>query len=134
MNGRIWLLLSAAFLAALVIIGMVNAAGASLPTGSSSAALPLASGSAGSAAQKGAAPSKDDPFGIANFNCADISRYGVDKQLNMRAAAILQRCGYGPKSQNGALSLASLVTAPLYGGTDINLITGSETFPNITQS
>ena len=45
MNRRIWLLLSTAFLAALVIIGMVNAASASLPAGIPSQSAGSSSGS-----------------------------------------------------------------------------------------
>jgi len=147
MNRRTWLLLSTAFLAALAIaglLGMVNAANAALPT-VSNAALPAAAGSSGSSGQNVAAPSKDDPFGIASFNCADISRYGVDRQMNLRAAAILQKCGYAPKSSDtgsssgnsgnsGVPPVVKQLTSPLLGGTDIDLISGTETPPNIVQS
>src|SRR5437764_14903225 len=101
MNRRIWLLLSTAFLAALVIIGMVNAASASLPASSAGSGSSVASLS-GSSSQNASAASKDDPFGIANFNCADVSRLGVDKQTNVRAAAILQKCGYSPKTSSSS--------------------------------
>ncbi len=144
MNRRIWLLLSTAFLAALVIIGMANAASASLPAGPSagpSAGLPASADTQGKGVQA-QAPSKDDPFGIANFNCADISKYHVDRQLNLRAAAILQKCGMAPKSldkgtgsgSSGVPGVVKQLTSPLLGGTDINLVTGTETSPNIVQS
>ena len=147
MNRRIWLLLSTAFLAALVIIGMANAASASLPAGAgTSAAVPAganAQGQGQGAQRAQSAPSKDDPLGIASFNCADIPRYNVDKQLNARAAAILQKCGYAPKSSDtgsgagsnsGVPPVVKQLTSPLLGGTDIDLITGTETSPNVVQS
>ncbi len=91
MNRRIWLLFSTAFLAALVIIGMANAASASLPTSPASAASGL-----GSPASQNA-QSKDDPF-VTNFNCADIPTYHMDQQMNIRASLIMQKCGFAGSS------------------------------------
>src|SRR5258708_7341678 len=145
MNRRIWLLASTAFLAALVIIGMVNAASASLPAGSAGSGSSVASLSGSSsqnvnAASNAPAPSKNDPFGIANFNCADVSRLGVDKQTNVRAAAILQKCGYSPKSSDspsiktGIRAIDTLVNPLLLGGTDSDVILPDGSSPHITQS
>ncbi len=122
-------------LAAFAIFGIATAASASVPSG------PPASTSQGAVTQ-----SQDYPFGIANFNCADIQRYNVDKQLNIRAAAIMQKCGHGPeKSENkaaansrGSTGIAALdqLTGPLsyYGGTDVNVILPDGTYPKVTQS
>jgi len=74
------------------------------------------------------------------FDCATIHDLGIDKQENFRAGAIMIACGEsegGSPSSFGAFSrlLYNTVTAPLtFGGTDVDLITGTETFPHITQS
>src|ERR1700682_4237079 len=92
MNRRIWLLASTVFLAALVIIGMVNAASPPPPAAPTSAAPAAVSGDAGN--QNGL---QNDPY-VVNFNCADIQAYHIDKQTNLRAAAILQKCGAANKT------------------------------------
>jgi len=59
---------------------------------------------------------------------------------NLRAGAIMIACGEakgGKPSANAAFSqfVKSLLPAPLvFGGTDVDLVTGTETSPNITQS
>src|SRR2546428_12209200 len=79
----------------------------------------------------------NDPLVPAGFDCSQIRALGIDRQENMRAGAIMIACG---EAQGGAASTFSeliqqLLPAPLaYGGTDVNLITGTETSPDITQS
>jgi hypothetical protein len=73
------------------------------------------------------------------FDCATIHENGIDKQENFRAGAIMIACGEaqgGSASSYGAFSqLLDRVTAPLaYGGADVDLITGADTFPHVTQS
>ena len=73
------------------------------------------------------------------FDCARIKDLGIDKQENMRAGAIMIHCGEaegGAASPSDAFSqlVRELLPEPLYGAGDINLITGTETFPNVTQS
>src|SRR6266487_1309728 len=81
-----------------------------------------------------------DPLVPAGFDCSRIHELGIDKQENMRAGAIMIACGQtqgGSASPAGAFSqfVQKLLPAPLaYGTTDVNLITGTETYPNITQS
>jgi len=80
-----------------------------------------------------------DPLVPAMFDCSKIRELGIDKQENMRAGAIMIYCG---EAQGGAPSASSALfevtknaLAPLaYGAGDVNLITGTETSPNITQS
>ena len=80
-----------------------------------------------------------DPLVPNGFDCSQIRALGIDRQENMRAGAIMIACG---ESQGGAASTFSELIQQLqrtlapaaYGGTDVNLITGTETFPNITQS
>src|SRR6202022_4009084 len=85
-----------------------------------------------------------DPLVPDNFDCSKIHELGIDRQENMRAGAIMIACGeeQGGQAQRPAASpfealspLTKKLLAPLaYGSTDKDLITGTETFPNITQS
>src|SRR5437870_7594030 len=81
-----------------------------------------------------------DPLVPAGFDCSRIHELGIDKQENMRAGAIMIFCGQaqgGAASSFGGFSqfIQKLLPAPLaYRTTDVDLITGTETYPNITQS
>src|SRR5215469_9452730 len=83
-----------------------------------------------------------DPLVPVGFDCSRIEELGINKQENMRAGAIMIACGAteggSVASANGFFQRVGLafkkLFAPLYGGTDVNLITGTETPPNITQS
>ncbi|MEP7224760.1 MAG: hypothetical protein ABI783_07375, partial [Actinomycetota bacterium] len=69
--------------------------------------------------------------------CASIERLNLEKQMNAHAAEILAACGRGSASQLASTSFSSLsLLAPaVYGGTDVNEITGGEgTYPRVTQS
>ncbi len=82
-----------------------------------------------------------DPLVPAMFDCSKIRQLGIDRQENMRAQAIMIHCGEaqggGTDSSSGAFSkfIQDLLPAPLvYGTTDVDLITGTETYPHVTQS
>ena len=80
-----------------------------------------------------------DPLVPAGFDCAKIHELGIDKQENLRAGAIMIACGEaegGSASSGRAFSqlVQELLQPSAYGTTDIDLITGTETFPNVTQS
>ena len=80
-----------------------------------------------------------DPLVPADFDCSRIDELGIDKQENLRAGAIMIACGEaegGAASPLGAFfqAIKKLVGPLAYGTTDVNLITGTETSPNITQS
>src|SRR5436309_3618961 len=81
-----------------------------------------------------------DPLFPAMFDCSKIHELGIDRQENLRAGAIMIHCGQfkGRKSSSHGKAFSKLVQkliAPLaYGGTDVDLITGTESFPNVTQS
>ncbi|PYK62769.1 MAG: hypothetical protein DME50_18720, partial [Verrucomicrobia bacterium] len=82
-----------------------------------------------------------DPLVPAAFDCSKIHELGIDRQENLRAGAIMIFCGLseGGKAVSGGKQhfskLVKSLTAPLaYGSTDVDLITGTETFPNVTQS
>src|SRR6266568_81184 len=80
-----------------------------------------------------------NPLVPNGFDCSKIHELGIDKQENMRAGAIMIACG---QAQGGSASVFETVSqaiqqtlAPLaYGAADVDLITGAESFPNITQS
>src|SRR5437667_10035674 len=80
-----------------------------------------------------------DPLVPAMFDCSKIHELGIDKQENMRAGAIMIYCG---EAQGGAPSpahsfsqLVQTLLSPLaFGTNDVDLVTGAEISPNITQS
>jgi hypothetical protein len=83
------------------------------------------------------------PLIPAMFDCSKIQQLGIDKMENLRAGAIMIFCGQakgGSEPGEGGAStafskLVKNLTAPLvYGSTDVDLVTGTETSPNITQS
>src|SRR5438128_12501125 len=80
-----------------------------------------------------------DPLVPNGFDCSKIHELGIDKQENFRAGAIMIACG---QAQGGSASVFETVSqaiqktlAPLaYGAADVDLITGAESSPHITQS
>src|SRR5437667_8511906 len=84
-------------------------------------------------------PNSIDPLVPAGFDCAKIRELGINKQENLRAGAIMIACGEaegGSASPGGAFSqiVQELLQPSAYGTTDVDLITGVESNPNITQS
>src|SRR5947208_7018820 len=83
-----------------------------------------------------------DPLVPVGFDCSTIHEKGIDKQENFRAGAIMIACGEAlGGSPPGTSTLGPLgqfiqkLLAPLaYGAADVNVITGTETYPNVTQS
>src|SRR5437773_11383497 len=92
------------------------------------------------AQQSNVTTTSTDPLVPPGFDCSRIKELGIDKQENMRAQAIMIFCGRaegGTASPSGTFSqfVQQLLPGPLaYGGADVNVITGTETFPNVTQS
>src|SRR5438034_4247114 len=86
--------------------------------------------------------SSSDPLVPVGFDCSKIHEKGIDKQENFRAGAIMIACGEVSGAATSATStlgpighfIKSLLMPLAYGATDKNLITGTETFPNVTQS
>jgi len=74
------------------------------------------------------------------FDCSTIHEKGIDKMESLRAGLIMIACGESPggsTSPAGAFSqfVQNLLPLPLaYGATDVDLITGTETFSHVTQS
>jgi hypothetical protein len=86
-----------------------------------------------------------DPRVPNGFDCSKIQELGIDKQMSFRAGAIMIACGQAqgggtssvPRvSPLGALTqfIKKLFSPLAYGGTDVDLITGPETYPNVIQS
>jgi hypothetical protein len=74
------------------------------------------------------------------FDCSKIHQLGLDKAENLKAGMIMIACGASPGGQpTPAKGLSKFVKSLLpsllaFGGTDVDLITGTESFPNVTQS
>jgi hypothetical protein len=74
------------------------------------------------------------------FDCSTIYEKGIDKQENYRASLIMIACGEAqgvlPSSGGASSQLVQdlLPAPPVYGGADVNVITGPETPPDIHQS
>ena len=80
-----------------------------------------------------------DPLVPNGFDCSKIHELGIDRQENMRAGAIMIACGLSeggiPFHGSGVSKFVQRLMSPVsYGGTDVDLITGTETSPNVTQS
>src|SRR6184192_2223510 len=87
----------------------------------------------------GVASSSIDPLVPAAIDCSRIKQLGIDRQENLRAGAIMIFCGLseGGKASHGkAFSklVQKLLSPRAFGSTDVDLITGAESFPNVTQS
>src|SRR5262245_12409104 len=81
------------------------------------------------------------PLVPPGFDCSKIREFGIDRMENFRAGAIMIFCGEAkggePEGSNGSAfsKLVHKLMEPLsFGATDVDLITGTESFPNITQS
>src|SRR5262245_1760175 len=86
--------------------------------------------------------SSKDPLVPVGFDCSTIHENGIDRQENFRAGAIMIACGEVRGVATSATStlgpvghfIKKLLMPLAYGATDVDLITGTENFPNITQS
>jgi hypothetical protein len=75
------------------------------------------------------------------FDCSTIHEKGIDKQENLRAGLIMIACGEaeGGSASPGSASFSKLIqnllpTVPEYGTADVDVITGADTLPHVTQS
>src|SRR6266513_1678484 len=80
-----------------------------------------------------------DPLVPNGFDCSQIRALGIDRQENMRAGAIMIACGEGQRGASFVLDTVSqaiqrTLTPEAFGGADVDLITGTENFPHVTQS
>ena len=80
-----------------------------------------------------------DPLVPVGFDCSQIHALGIDRQENLRSGAIMIYCGQAKggsaSPSSGSYPITQQLLAPLaYGGADVDLITGGETFAAVTQS
>src|SRR5438445_12298346 len=74
------------------------------------------------------------------FDCSTIHERGIDRMENLGAGLIMIACGESPggsASPGRAFSrlVKKLLPTPLaYGAADVDVITGTDTFPAVTQS
>src|SRR5437879_9131260 len=124
-----------------VLIGLfIVVAGASLALLGSGTSSPSGSRSA-KAQQKYQPPIKviDPSLLPPGFDCSKIRELGIDRQENFHAGLIMIACGEAEGGSGPNVSFLSRfwqrLFAPFtYGGTDVDLITGAETSPHVTQS
>src|SRR5881398_3616849 len=123
------------------LLALGGLATAAKPFGAGIASSSSAASSAARSQQRYYTTPSISPLIPPGFDCSKIHRLGIDKQENLRAGAIMIFCGLseGGKAVSGEKQhfskLVKSLTAPLaYGSTDVDLITGTETFPNVTQS
>ncbi|MFN7974255.1 MAG: putative Ig domain-containing protein [Acidobacteriota bacterium] len=72
------------------------------------------------------------------FDCSRIKELGYDKQNNMHATLLRIQCGLEPRPEIPPVDqgepFIQRMSPSAYGGTDVNTITGTETYPAVTQS
>src|SRR5712664_987230 len=79
------------------------------------------------------------------FDCSTIHEKGIDKQENFRAGAIMMACEqaqkvadrFGPLAplvQRLPQQIKKLLTPLAYGAADVDVVTGTDTSPHVTQS
>ena len=73
-----------------------------------------------------------------NFDCSTIDAKGINIQENHRAGLIMIHCGRAlggdPDLAPPGRDAAPIFVPEALGGTDVDLITGTETLPHVTQS
>ncbi len=101
----------------------------------SSRAFLVATGAALAAASSlaVAAPLKGAPATVLGVECGKIYELGIDKQDNMRASLIRIGCGLEPAGDPD-LFPGDAAAEALIDVANINTITGTETYPKVTQS
>ena len=123
---RNWLSIAAALVAVLTLVGMAGAVNAAFPAPQSGAGAPIA------------APSGGDK-GVETFDCSLITAKGIDRQMNLHAAAILAACGKldpsSPAAQQSPSKGGNTTIRPSnLGGTDVDIILPDNTGTHVTQS
>ena len=73
----------------------------------------------------------------APFDCSRIKDLGIDRQMNLRAASIMETCSGRAGRRGNAPSHASFAPVqalPRWGGADADAITGADTYPSVSQN
>jgi 6-phosphogluconolactonase len=76
------------------------------------------------------------PSTVLGVPCASVFDLGIDKQMNLRAGMIMVGCGLAAGGVSSAESQAGAASAAgsLSGSSNVDVITGAETYPKVTQS
>src|SRR5205823_2882573 len=90
--------------------------------------LALAASLAGTAAASGGSASSTIP-------CSRIEALGIDRQLNLRAQETMVRCGLAsaPRTTSRTAPSGAVKASPSLGP-NLDVITGTETYPHVTQA
>jgi len=71
---------------------------------------------------------------VDGVDCSQLAALGIDKQANLRAGAIRVACGIEAPGTAGPVSSANEPPSPLGPYTNVDVVTGPETYPHVTQS
>jgi hypothetical protein len=74
------------------------------------------------------------PHIVEGVDCSQLAAKGIDKQANLHAAAVRAACGTEAPGQTGPVASGHESPEPLGPYTNVDVITGAETFPHVTQS
>jgi hypothetical protein len=88
----------------------------------------------GQAAGGDQTPSGQTPSTVLGVDCSRIAELGIDRQANLRAAAIRVGCGLEPPGKPDTVPPAPGAAPPAAAPANSNTITGTETYPKVTQS
>src|SRR5206468_9362534 len=70
----------------------------------------------------------------AVIDCSRIQELGIDRQANLRAARIRVLCGLESPGEPAAGMAATQTSGEAGPFSNVNTITGTETYPSVTQS
>ena len=90
-------------------------------------------------ASRASPPEAQTPKTVLGVECSRASELGLEKMMNVRAHLILSGCGLEKPlerafSTSAAKQSRSVPAAPLLAPNNVNIITGPEIFPRVTQS
>jgi hypothetical protein len=74
------------------------------------------------------------PHMVEGVDCSQLAAKGIDKQTNLHAAAIRIACGTEAPGRPGPVASGNESPEPLGPYTNVDVITGPETLPHVTQS
>jgi hypothetical protein len=81
-----------------------------------------------------AGQSQPGPKIVDGVDCTQLAALGIDKQANLRAGAIRVACGIEAPGKAGPVASGNEAAGPLGPYTNVDVVTGDEMFPHVTQS
>ncbi|PZR97634.1 MAG: hypothetical protein DLM69_09495, partial [Candidatus Chloroheliales bacterium] len=118
------------------IAGMLGTVAAS-PASSPAAAVANIPNTGNANANVSQQAAKPDPNKVVDgIRCGDVSKFGIDKQMNIHASLIMLGCGLIPAASGNKSPMTggNMAMPANYGGTDVDVILPDGTYPNVTQS